>query len=272
MRKTILGILIGVIVLLISGVAIAVPDQIADLVKGKAKAPALERIEFIHWKEGFARPTCDNDGICEPELGENPSCADCKNGEDGEEPTTSCYAFMGQYGKTLLKWRGLPVSYVINPGGLSDDFAAEAISTGAETWDVNTGTELFNNNYTISTGAETAYKVQNYVNAISFDDYYADSNIIAAANIWYSPATKEIVEFDIVLETDYVWGDASLNAELMDLQNIAIHELGHAVGLADVYETDCSEVTMYGYSGNGEIKKRTLEPDDITGLRALYGN
>ncbi|PJA83788.1 MAG: peptidase M10A and M12B matrixin and adamalysin, partial [Candidatus Nealsonbacteria bacterium CG_4_9_14_3_um_filter_37_29] len=56
-----------------------------------------------------------------------------------------------------------------------------------------------------------------------------------------------------------------------DLQNIATHELGHGVGLGDVYETACSEVTMYGYSNYGETQKRTLEAPDITGLQTLYG-
>lgn len=40
----------------------------------------------------ITKPFCDNDGVCEPELGENPSCADCKN--DGEEEPSaerSCY-------------------------------------------------------------------------------------------------------------------------------------------------------------------------------------
>ena len=57
----------------------------------------------------------------------------------------------------------------------------------------------------------------------------------------------------------------------MDLQNIATHELGHGVGLADIYDTTCSAVTMYGYSNNGDIQKRTLEVPDIRGLQTLYG-
>lgn len=277
MKKIGLGVLIIITVLALSGVAAAIPDQAANIAKEKAKAPDLEKIEFIHWKKGFAKPPCNNNEICEPELGENPSCADCKNGGNGEEPTATCYAFMGKYGKRLLKWGGLPVNYVINPGGLSETFVTGAISAGAEEWDANTGAELFNDSYAISTGPETTYKVQNYVNAISFDDYYSNPDIIGAANVWYNPATKEIVEFDIVFETDYAWGDCLGNEAtcysngMMDLQNIAIHELGHGAGLADIYEIECSEVTMYGYSAYGETQKRTLETSDITGIQKLYG-
>jgi len=57
----------------------------------------------------------------------------------------------------------------------------------------------------------------------------------------------------------------------MDLENIAVHELGHTVGLSDIYSTACSEVTMYGYSTEGETSKRTLEQPDITGLQRMYG-
>ncbi len=270
MKKIGLGILIAVIVLAISGVAVAISNQSADVVKEKAKAPDLKKIEFIHWKKEFAKPPCNNNGICEPELGENPSCADCKN-EEEPAPAPTCYAFMGQYGKRYLKWGVLPVNYVINPNGFSD--VTSAISNGAEEWDNWTGAELFNDSYKTSTGTETNYRVQNYVNAISFGDYYSDPNIIAATTVWYNPATKEIVEFDIVFETNYTWGDATdrKTPDVMDLQNIATHELGHGVGLADVYETECSEVTMYGISDYRETNKRDLEQPDITGIQTLYG-
>ena len=56
----------------------------------------------------------------------------------------------------------------------------------------------------------------------------------------------------------------------MDLQNIATHELGHAVGLDDIYTSTCSEVTMYGYSTYMETKKRTLEQPDIKGISGIY--
>lgn len=57
----------------------------------------------------------------------------------------------------------------------------------------------------------------------------------------------------------------------MDLQNIATHELGHGFGLADLYESNASEETMYGYSTEGEIKKRSLYSGDIAGIHDLYG-
>jgi predicted Zn-dependent protease len=57
----------------------------------------------------------------------------------------------------------------------------------------------------------------------------------------------------------------------MDVQNIATHEIGHTLGLDDLYTTSCSAVTMFGYSGYGDTAKRDLAIPDITGLQKLYG-
>ena len=197
----------------------------------------LERVDFIH----YVRP-------------ENP-------GKPGN--TEKCYKLMG------VKWKSLPVNYMINPSnsGLDESFVSSVISTSSETWDSATLSELFNLptiNYTAT------YGIQNFVNAVDFADYPNDG-VIAVTSVWYTPVGKQIVEFDIRFNTRFAWGDATLNSSKMDLQNIAVHELGHSVGLADIYSTTCSEVTMYGYSTEGETKKRSLETPDITGLQRMYG-
>jgi hypothetical protein len=183
------------------------------------------------------------------------------------KPTTSsCYKLMG------VKWNTLPVNYVINPtnSGLTDEsFVTGAISTAAETWDAATSQELFNNAFTIDSSAK--YGVQNYKNEIAFGPY-SQSSVIAVTSIWYSKRTKQIIEFDMLFNTYYKWGEnANSSVPIMDLQNIATHELGHAVGLNDIYTTSCSGVTMYGYSDYGDIAKRDLALPDITGLRLMYG-
>ena len=208
------------------------------------KAPGLEKIEFIHWKKNFAKPS----------------------GAKGPKQP-ACYKFLTP---TKIKWTSLPVSYKINPNnhqGLDEIFVKNAISTSAETWDAATGKELMNDAYTVDYTA--AYGVQDYKNAITFGDY-PTAGVIAVTSVWYNPTTKAIVEFDIMFNTDWTWGDAIVDTSTMDLQNIATHEFGHGVGLADVYDSACSAVTMYGYSDYGEIIKRTLENPDITGLLKLY--
>ena len=257
MKKIILGVVIIAIVLTVSGVASAmmlIPSS--DQAKEKAKASenssviteteagewGLERIDFIH----YAKPT-------------NP-------GKPAKPPKTeTCYKLMG------VKWTIFPVSYVINPENsqdLEENFITSAISSSAETWDRENSKELFNDIYEIKNNVH--YGVQDYKNAIDFADY-PNSNVIAVTSVWYTRVGKRIVEFDIRFNTDFIWGDAENNSSLMDLQNIATHELGHALGLSDVYSNSCSYVTMYGYSGEGDIEKRTLAQPDITGLLKIYG-
>lgn len=241
MKKLGLGILIAVVVLSLSGVAVAISNQGAE----KSKAPDLEKIEFIHWKKDFAKP----ERVKAP------------------KPPT-CYKFLTG---SKVKWTALPVGYVINPintQNLDETLITSAIFNGAETWDAATSKELMNNTY--ATDYTATYGAQNYQNAITFGNY-PTAGVIAVTTAWYNPATKAIVEFDMMFDTDYDWGDATQNPAVMDLQNIATHELGHGVGLGDVYETACGAVTMYGYSNYGDIEKRTLENPDIKGLQTLYG-
>jgi len=257
MKKAIIITIIFSLSLAYLGVAQAgmlIPNS--DRAKERAKAPKkspvitdgweLERVDFIH----YVKP--DNPGSGKPDKPGKPDKGD------------SCFKLMG------VKWKSLPVSYVINPtnnDGLSENFVAQTISSSAETWDNATTAELLNDSYSIDYSQE--YGDQNYVNAIDFGPLA--SGTIGITSVWYTPRGKQIVEFDIRLNDSYVWGDALISSSTMDLANIMTHELGHAVGMDDIYSGTCTEVTMYGYSDNGETKKRDLEPADIEGIQSMYG-
>ncbi len=257
MKKFNLSILIATLILAMAGAVNAgmlIPAS--EQAKEKAQAPEnspvisqtpggdwdLERVDFIH----YVKPT-------------NP----------GSKPGNgTCYKLMG------VKWNSLPVNYVVNPvnqDGLSEDFITQAISTSAETWDNETSSELFNDYYAIDGSAQ--YGIQDFRNVIAFGNY-SNNNVIAVTSVWFTRRGKQIVEFDMLFNDYYLWGDAATASgtpAIMDLENIATHELGHSVGLDDIYLSSCLNVTMYGYSSEGEIDKRTLEQSDITGLRSLYG-
>jgi len=218
------------------------PENSPAITETEAGEWGLERVDFVH----YARPDSPP-GLSKPR----------------EPKAPSCYKLLG------VKWKSLPVSYVINPvnSGLSGDFVISTISTSAETWDDATSSELFNDTYAVDYFA--MYGVQDFENVIAFGDY-PQEGVIGVASVWFTRRGRQIVEFDILLDTDFIWGDATIDSSVMDLQNIATHELGHGVGLDDIYSDACSEVTMYGYSDYGEIKKRTLEEPDVTGIQKLY--
>jgi len=253
MKKRNLVVYLILSLLLISLVSASMLIPANDKAKENAKAPEnspvisetpsgewdLERVDFIH----YAKPTNPGNGA----------------------RTETCYKLMG------VKWKTFPVTYTINPANpsnLSESFIISAIQTSAETWDLATSQELFNEVYLVNYTAQ--YGIQNFQNALAFGDY-PDNNVIAVTSVWYTRVGKQIVEFDQLYNTRFGWGDATLNPSAMDLQNIVTHELGHGVGLADIYSTICTEVTMYGYSTEGETSKRTLETADITGLQKMYG-
>ena len=286
-KKVGLGILVVAMVLGVSGADVAgklIP--IADQAKEKTKAenssiiekawddlvltpPGLEKVVFIHYKKGFAKPgtECGND-VCEQ--GENAKKCPIDCGSNNGDEESVCYAFMGAV------WKDLPVDYVIdwdNPGGLTQEFVVSAMSLGAEEWDDHVGAELFGS-YTIDNSSSWDSDAPDGRNELLFGNYEQEG-VIGVTVIWGyfrgKPSNRKIVEFDILFDTDFTWGDGVSNLAVMDLQNIATHELGHGVGLADLYDTTCVEETMYGYSDYGEIKKRDLNAGDITGIQELYG-
>ncbi len=241
------------------------------------KGRAVEGYAIIDYKEGFAKPTCNNNGVCEPELGEKKNCADCAG--NGEATTSSCYGFLANG----AKWKTVE-PYIVNPAnteGLSSSFVTGNLDADIGKWETAAGTNI------IGTGSSTS---QNLVaDTISPDDknevYFADvgsPGAIAVTIVWGifrgPPRARELVEWDQVYDqVDYNWSAdctsedcVSRGNEKMDFENIAIHELGHSVGLDDLYEERCSEQTMYGYAGYGETKKRTLESGDIRGIQGLY--
>ena len=173
------------------------------------------------------------------------------------------------YKLTGYKWLTLPLTIKVNPDGLAADFVNSAITASAEAWDAEANAELVDT-YQTSTSVTLDGPTADGVNEIVFGPI-ADSNIIAQCTFWFNRRTKSIVDFEIVFNTYYTWGDATATSGVMDVQNIATHELGHGFGLADLYDAQWSEQTMYGYGDVGETKKRTLESGDIAGIQKLYG-
>jgi hypothetical protein len=61
-----------------------------------------------------------------------------------------------------------------------------------------------------------------------------------------------------VLNSHYKWGIADGNetttdfTDKFDIRNIVTHEAGHWSGLDDIYASNYSAMTMYGYATPGE--------------------
>ena len=79
---------------------------------------------------------------------------------------------------------------------------------------------------------------------------------------------------DLIFDNvDFQWTNVDstnlVGKNVMDLENIAQHELGHSAALSHP-DDSCTEETMYRYAGAWEVKKRDLNNGDIAGIVDLY--
>ncbi|KAK0592493.1 hypothetical protein LWI29_020214 [Acer saccharum] len=69
-------------------------------------------------------------------------------------------------------------------------------------------------------------------------------------------------------DADEIWSSNPAGVNELDLESVAVHEIGHLLGLG--HEPTKPEAIMYPTFSYGRIK-RDLNSDDIQGIRTLYG-
>jgi len=90
---------------------------------------------------------------------------------------------------------------------------------------------------------------------------------IAYTTLWVD-ASGRVLDADIELNAEvFAWSSAGEMGKA-DVENAVVHELGHVFGLAHSLES--TETTMFPLVLLGEVLKRSLDPDDRAGIRALY--
>ena len=117
------------------------------------------------------------------------------------------------------------------------------------------------------------------VNAISWQRLQAGA--LAVTYVWVSRVTGRVVEADTAFNSLYLWYDFAIPSgytadtycpdrpNAYDIRNIATHEFGHWIGLADLYNEAEQDATMFGYGDVQEVKKRTLATGDSSGALAV---
>jgi len=113
------------------------------------------------------------------------------------------------------------------------------------------------------------------VNLIVWCEEYWSSDYprgaVALTFVHYDEATGEIVDTDVAFNgANFSFGlvDDPENCDgITDIQNTMTHEAGHMLGFD---ESDVDGATMWPYTFECDIEKRTLADDDIAGLCVLY--
>jgi hypothetical protein len=177
----------------------------------------------------------------------------------------------------LTPWkRSGTVTYRVNVGSIPSSVknsAQTAITRSYATWESRTNGKVH-----FVQGSSTSVNTYKYdgMNIVAWGR--APAGAIAVTYTWYNSATKLAVEQDIIMNASLSWSYTQVsnpdavcgNLTSYDVQNILTHEVGHIVGLDDLYNSTDQDLTMYGYGDKGELKKDTLGAGDIAGMAALY--
>ena len=107
--------------------------------------------------------------------------------------------------------------------------------------------------------------------------------VLGATSIMIDASSGEIIEADVFFNARFSWStSASGESGRMDLQSVALHEIGHLYGLGHsaIGETEMvsggrrvigSGAVMFPIAlSAGSIADRTLQPDDRAGISDLY--
>ena len=207
----------------------------------------VEGLMFIHNKKENAKPG---------------------SGRGSGSGSSTCYAYLA----SGAKWKTVE-SYLVDPSntaGLNEQFIIDNLASDIAKWESASGANILGNKVTGTVDRANIGNLndQNEVIFANIDG----SETIAVTTIWgiFSGPTRNrvLVEWDQVYDSGFSWSSSGESGK-MDFENIATHELGHAVGMGHPTGT-CTEETMYAYADYGETKKRSLNAGDIAGISKLY--
>ena len=122
------------------------------------------------------------------------------------------------------------------------------------------------------------------VSVLGFQNEPALERVLGATGFVVDTLTGEILESDIFFNSAFAWSTAAAgDPARFDLESVALHEIGHFVGLAHsaLGETELrpdggrrvlgTAAVMFPIAfGRGSTQDRTLQPDDIAGVSDLY--
>ena len=182
-----------------------------------------------------------------------------------------------------LRWEEFPIRYFITNaagGGVSATELRDAVTRAFATWD-NVET------------AETSSQFAGFTNArpndddgltvIGFVNRPDQDRTLGATSFLVDTLSGEIVEAEIFLNSAFDWSVAANGqANRFDVESIALHEVGHLLGLGHsaLGETELgsggrrvlgAEAVMFPIAfSSGSTQGRVLKADDIAGISDTY--
>jgi hypothetical protein len=197
-----------------------------------------------------------------------------------------------------VRWSQMPVKYYIQqegpksfrPGGYDPTgekiSLTEIIKRSFDGWRNTTGIELSYSYEGTMSDADGGDDGKNEIIFVSKNwqelEFSPPVGALAVTISTYDTDAGKIVDADIYFNDEYFdWGNIDSKSEedagyIVDIQNIATHEIGHLFGLDHSSENPVEEVpyyaeaTMYYSSYAGDVSRREIKEDDRYGIQHLY--
>ena len=205
-------------------------------------------------------------------------------------PAVEAYLKIGRPGSggriVAIRWTSFPIRYFVtnrNVDGVTAPQLQSALDRAFDTWSGVEGVTLSSEFVGFTTSNPTG---SDQMTTIGFQDRPEQDRVLGATGWTVDTVTGAILTSDIFLNSIQPWSVAEAGAAgRWDVESIAVHEIGHLLGLGHSAIGETTPRT--GQPGRDIIAKqavmfpiafprvniadRVLKPDDVAGITDIYG-